>query len=146
MREIAVIRIERVDAKKEGTIAVLRRLQLATLEGDRPYDVRCGHWWIAYDGDMPIGFTGVSQSVQWMDTGYLCRAGVLRSHRGKGVQKRLIRVRERKARQLGWAWLVTDTYQNPASSNSLISCGYRMFEPSKPWSFKGALYWRKKVQ
>jgi hypothetical protein len=41
--------------------------------------------------------------------------------------------------------LITDTYLNPASSNSLISCGFRLFEPSNPWGARGTLYWRKKL-
>jgi hypothetical protein len=62
-----------------------------------------------------------------------------------GLQKRLIRVRERMARELGWAWLITDTFQNPPSANSLISCGFKNFAPTKPWGFAGANYWRKKL-
>lgn len=105
-----------------------------------------GHWWIAYDGQLPIGFAGLLPSVKWSDAGYLCRAGVVRSHRGHGIQKRLIRVRERKARSLQWSWLVSDTLDNPASANSLIHCGYRLFHPAKPWGLPGALYWRKRLK
>ena len=53
----------------------------------------------------------------------LCRSGVIKSFRGKGIQKKLIRSRERFSRTLGWKWLITDTTDNPPSSNSLISCG-----------------------
>jgi hypothetical protein len=27
----------------------------------------------------------------------------------------------------------------------LIACGFKMFEPSKPWGCKDTLYWRKKL-
>jgi hypothetical protein len=47
---------------------------------------------------------------------------------------------------LGWNWLISDTYKNPPSANSLISCGYRTFAPSRPWGFDGAIYWRKKIR
>lgn len=140
-----MVHITAVTATDPKVSALLTFLQLSTLTGDAPYDVSEGHWWIAYEGEMPIGFAGVVQSVRWSDTGYMCRSGVLRTHRGKGVQKRLIRVREMKARQLGWNWLITDTFNNPPSANSLISCGYRTFTPSKPWAFDGAIYWRKKL-
>jgi GNAT superfamily N-acetyltransferase len=79
-------------------------------------------------------------------TGYLCRAGVLESHRGRGLQKRLIRVRERKARKLGWTHVVTDTYENPASANSLIKCGFRSYLPRNPWGAKGVAYWIKRLR
>lgn len=141
-----MIRIEAVNGRREKIAALLRYLQLDTLEGDKPLSASEGHWWIAYDGELPVAFAGVLQSVRWADTGYLCRAGVIRSHRGQGLQRRLIRVREQKARRLGWNWLITDTFNNPASANSLIGSGYRLFEPSKPWSFNGALYWRKKLE
>lgn len=95
-------------------------------------------------GDL-AGFAGLAPSSRWADTGYLCRAAVLPDYRGRGLQKRLIRVRIAKARRLGWRWLVTDTRQNPASANSLIDCGFRMFEPSEPWSFSDACYWRLKL-
>lgn len=137
--------IRAVNAKDPKVSALLTFLQLSTLGGDDPYDVSEGHWWIAYEGELPIGFAGVVQSVRWSDTGYMCRSGVLRAHRGKGVQKRLIRVREMKAKRLGWNWLISDTFNNPPSANSLISCGYRTFTPSRPWGFEGAIYWRKKI-
>lgn len=140
-----MVRIEAVDGKQDKAAALLTFLQLSTLEGDVPMDASAGYWWVAYDGALPVAFAGVTQSVRWFDTGYLCRGGVIRSHRGQGIQKRLIRVRERKARELGWNWLITDTFKNPASANSLIACQYRIFQPSHPWSFDGAIYWRKRV-
>jgi GNAT superfamily N-acetyltransferase len=141
---MTTIRIASVDASQDATAALLNYLQLAILPSDTPHELE-GYWWIAYDGELPIGFAGVTQSKRWGDTGYLCRAGVIRSHRGQGVQTRLIRVRERKARDIGWNWLITDTYKNPASANSLIRCGYRTFLPANPWSFDGAIYWRKRL-
>jgi len=137
--------IKAVNATDPKVSALLTFLQLSTLGGDEPYDVSEGHWWIAYEGELAIGFAGVVQSSRWIDAGYMCRSGVLRSHRGKGVQKRLIRVREQKAKRLGWNWLITDTYKNPPSANSLISQGFKTFNPSKPWGIDGAIYWRKKL-
>jgi GNAT superfamily N-acetyltransferase len=141
-----MISVQAVDATDPKVAALLTWLQLSTLGGDEPYDVSEGHWWVAYEGGAPIGFAGVVRSLQWSDAGYLCRSGVLRSHRGNGLQKRLIRVRERKAKALGWNWLLSDTYKNPPSANSLISCGYKTFTPSRPWGFDGAIYWRKKIR
>lgn len=140
-----MISVKSVDASDPKVAALLTWLQLSTLTGDVPYEVEEGHWWIAYDGAMPVGFAGIVQSVRWCDTGYLCRSGVLRSHRGKGLQKRLIRVREAKAKRMGWRWLISDTYRNPPSANSLISCGFKTFIPSRPWGFENATYWRKRL-
>lgn len=141
-----MIFVRSVDAHDPKITALLTFLQLSTLGGDVPFDVSEGHWWIAYDGELPVGFAGIVQSHRWCDTGYFCRAGVIRSHRGKGLQKRLIRVREAKAKRLGWNWLISDTYRNPPSANSLIRCGFQTFTPSCPWAFDGAIYWRKKLR
>lgn len=108
-----------------------------------------GQWWIAYEPGKDMkqlaGFCAVCPSAQFKDTAYLLRVGVMPAYRGKGLQKRFIRLRARWAREQGFSWLVTDTTNNPASSNSLISEGFKLYEPTRPWSFDNALYWRKKL-
>jgi ribosomal protein S18 acetylase RimI-like enzyme len=139
------IRITAVDARDPKTAALLQYLQLSILPYDDPKETESGWWWIAYDGPLAVGFAALHESVQWCDTAYLSRSGVMPYHRGQGLQKRLLLVRELKARRLKYRWLVTDTYRNPASSNSLISRGFRMYTPSKPWGFEEATYWRKEL-
>lgn len=112
---------------------------------DKFYDVRNGYWWIAYIDKTPIGFAGLVPSSQWQQAGYLCRAGVIELFQGQGIQKKLIRVRAQYARSLGWTHLVSDTYDNPASANSLIRCGFKMYDPSSPWGARGTLYWIRKL-
>jgi GNAT superfamily N-acetyltransferase len=140
---VSAIRIASVKGDEALEASLLLYLQLKCLPHDQPLESDSGFWWIAYEGELAVAFAAMSQSHRWTDTGYLSRSGVLPSHRGQGLQKRLLRVRERKARSLGWNWLITDTWCNPASSNSLISCGFRLFEPSHPWGLPDALYWRK---
>lgn len=136
------MRIQRVAHTDER----LRALHKRTLPSDRPPTWSDGWWWIAFDdAGEPVGFCGLQPSVRWLDCIYLCRAGVVPSARGKGLQRRLISVRLRFARAMGMRWAVTDTFENPASSNNLIRCGFMLYEPSRPWGYKGALYWRRKV-
>jgi GNAT superfamily N-acetyltransferase len=137
--------LKRVDIRKESVQLRLAELQRICLPYDQPLDTNFGSWWIASQDGRDIGFAGLVRSVSWIDCGYLCRAGVVPTHRGQGLQKKFIRVRIRQAKALGWKWLISDTTENPASANSLISCGFKMFEPSKPWGFKNSLYWRKKL-
>jgi len=142
----APMKIKRVDIRSLVIQDTLALLQQKCLPGDTPCDTNYGHWWIVYDAlNLPCAFGGLARSVRWTNVGYLCRAGVLPSHRGHGVQKRLIRARIRQARALGWEWLITDTYQNPASANSLIATGFKMYDPSQPWGAKETLYWRLKL-
>ena len=141
------MKIKRVDIRHSQIQNELALLQQKCLPGDAPFDTTQGYWWIVYDAlNLPCAFAGLVPSIRWLDTGYLCRAGVLSCHRGYGIQKRLIRARIRQAKALGWKWLITDTYLNPASSNSLIACGFKLFEPSKPWGATGTLFWRLKLK
>lgn len=108
-------------------------------------DYEVGYWWLAYFEKEPVAFAGVTPSVLGFNTGYLKRVGVLPEHRGAGLQKRLIRVREAKAKKQGWSRLVTDCTDNPASANSLYKAGYKMFAPTWPWAFPQSLYWQKNL-
>jgi GNAT superfamily N-acetyltransferase len=105
-----------------------------------------GFWWIGYDKDEPACFAGLWKSSNFEQAGYLCRAGVLPAYRGMGLQRRLVRVREKKARALGWRLLVSDTNDNPPSANNLIGCGYRTFTPPTRWAMPSAVYWKKEIQ
>lgn len=103
-----------------------------------------GYWWIAFDKKHAVGFGGMVPSYQQPKAGYLCASGVLPSHRGKGIQKLLIRKRIAFAKELGWTEVRSDTINgNAASANALIACGFRMFEPAKPWGTSQAIYWRR---
>jgi GNAT superfamily N-acetyltransferase len=140
------MKIKRVDIRHLQIQNSLSALQKKCLPWDTPYDTNYGYWWIVYDSsNNPCAFSGLVRSSRWTNVGYLCRAGVLPSYRGKGVQKRLIRARIRQAKALGWEWLITDTYHNPASANSLIATGFKMYEPLQPWGATQTLYWRLKL-
>jgi GNAT superfamily N-acetyltransferase len=100
-----------------------------------------GHWWIAFSGKEEAGYCGIQQTARGL--GYLSRAGVLPKFRGCGLQKLMIRRRVIYARAQGWLVVITDTHDNPASGNSLIACGFRLYEPEAKWAFDTSLYWRK---
>jgi GNAT superfamily N-acetyltransferase len=117
-------------------------------------DLPRGHWWLVWDRHhwarqsfmgpcSPIAFCGLTEALATPGSGYLKRVGVLKAYRGRGLQRRLITVRERKARKLGLTTMLTDTTDNPASANSLIGAGYKIFEPSYKWAFTHSIYWRK---
>jgi GNAT superfamily N-acetyltransferase len=124
----------------------LIRLQKACLPDDEPADPNEGQWWLGYSGGQPIAFCQLKASTRWLDTAYLARSGVLYLWRGKGLQKRMIRIREREARRLNYTWMVSDTTENPPSANSLARTGYQMFDPATPWGNETSLYWRKRLR
>jgi predicted GNAT family acetyltransferase len=138
--------IRQVDNKDKSVQAVLIDLQAIVLDGSPIAKPSIGYWWIVYtEEDEAVGFAAMKQSSQFTDCVYLNRCGILSKHRGKGLQKRLVKVRLQKAKCMGFNWAVTDTTFNPASANSLINCGFKMYEPSKPWSWTYSSYWRLKV-
>ena len=135
-----------IDIYKKPQTTLLMYLQLKCLPSDKPLEIDSGYWWVTYtDTGTPVAFAGLVRSSQWSNAGYMCRAGVLPAYRGNGLQKKLIQCRIRKARALKLDWLVTDTTDNPASANSLISMGFKMYIPSVPWGYKHSSYWCMKL-
>lgn len=138
--------VRRVNGKSKRVQNTINRLQHEILPRDEPCDVSEGHWWIVYtESNKPVGFAGMKQSGQFADCAYFHRAGVLDEHTGNGLQARLIKVRINKAKVMGFNWAVSDTSKNPASANSLINCGFKMYRPSKPWGWDYTCYWRLKL-
>lgn len=140
------MQIKRVDIRLDSIQMRLSVLQKKCLPNDKPYDTTSGYWWIAAKNGVDIGFAGLVHSSRWSDCCNLVRAGVIPDHRGQGLQKKFIRVRIRQAKALKMNWIVTSTYDNPASANSLIACGFKMFNPSVPWMAKHTSYWRLKLE
>lgn len=104
-----------------------------------------GYWWIAYDRCRPVGFCGLNTVKSWDKAGYLVRGGVVSTHRGKGLQKKLIRIRAIKAKKVGFDFLISATRDNIPSANNLIACGFKLYEPTVPWMADGSLYWIRKL-
>lgn len=139
-------RIVPVDGEDDYDAEMLADLHRATFDDlyTPLVDFSEGHWWVAMVGDTAVAFAGLRPSLRFPgNCGYLWRAAVTPQHRGRGLQRRLIRVRERKAKALGWQWIFTDTTDATPSANNLISCGYRLYDPAEPYGFKNTLYWRK---
>jgi hypothetical protein len=88
-------------------------------------------WWVVYDGPELVAFAGACL----MDKGralQLVRAGVDERARGKGLQRRLIGVRERWGRRMKARQSVAYTATwNTRSANNLIRMGYTLYHPRK---------------
>lgn len=143
-------RLRKADLTLDAVLDDLADLHKLTFIGDACLpDFDYGHWWMAYEvsaPDDPVAFCGVVQSSYGPEYGYLKRGAVLAAYRGHGLQRRLIRVRERQARLEGWHTLITDTTDNPHSANNLIACGYRIFTPEGGgWSYPRSIYWARRI-
>ena len=103
-----------------------------------------GWYWVAFDADQPVAFAGSRPSGWYTNAVYLSIAGVAKTHRGLGLQKRLIRKRVAHARSIGARFAMSETLNdNAPSMNNLIACGFRAFEPRVKWGNDSAVYWRK---
>lgn len=139
------MRIKLVDTSIDRVANKIREMHKECFPKLPEYNELHGDWWIAYD-PMPVAFVGLQASVRTEGAGYLCRAGVLPHARGKGLQRKLVRVREKEAKRKGWVVLFSDTDPvNSASQHNLIECGFRPFRPTVMWATHGAdwVYWRK---
>lgn len=137
------VRVLSFDTSTQYNHNLLLGAQVTVLPTDTPCDPQVGHWFVVTDSNTVMAFAQLKVTAL-PGYGYLSRSGVYEEYRGKGYQVKLIRARERKARKLGLTHLVCDTSNNNhASSNSLIRCGYKLYEPKERWAFADGLYWIK---
>lgn len=105
------------------------------------------YWWLVYnsDGDI-VAFAGLTFYTT-NQTAFLARVGVRKSHRGQGLQKKLIKIRERFAKKMGYKRIISYTSNdNIHSANNLIRCGYLLYEPKWEWGIKYANYFVKHLE
>jgi GNAT superfamily N-acetyltransferase len=123
------IRIHKLGSEDIGLILDLDRL---VFPADAPPMLMSAEWWVAaeYGGEHGPREVGYAGAAIWSGALYLCRAGVLPSARGQGLQRRFIRVRERWARKAGLLRAYSYTHHASLSSaNNLIACGYKLHKP-----------------
>lgn len=136
-------RVVKVDTSVRAIANQLESMHLACFP-ELPVTQMHGDWWFAMAAGEPVAFAGLWPSVRTQGAGFLCRAGVMPAARGKGLQRRLIKVREKEAKRKGWTVVLSDADSaNPTSLNNLYACGYRAYVPSKQWDGYGFVYVRK---
>lgn len=99
--------------------------------------------WVVLDGDTVIAFA----LIQVMgEKAFLSLVAVQKEYRNQGLQKRLIRVRLKYAKACGCKEVVTYTARhNTPSTNALISCGFKVYEPEAPFGTEYATYLKKQL-
>lgn len=116
-------------------------------KGEPIYRKTGSEWWIVWWEGKPVGFAGIKFVEP--GTAFLCRCGILRKHQGKGLQRKLIKIRENFARKNKIKDIITYTHSNTTkSANNLIAAGYRLYMPEKNWGWlplKESLFWIKRL-
>jgi GNAT superfamily N-acetyltransferase len=111
---------------------------------DRP-DWSVGTWWITWDNKKPVAFIGIEPVKSWKEAVYISRVGVVKEHRGKGIQAFLMSKVVRASAGF-FDYMISSTYENPASANSFIKCGFKTYLPEVPWGAAGTIYWSKEIK
>lgn len=128
------------------TIAGMLASHFSNDSGTRPTAFIGMSWWIAFslvDGmEEPVGVAGMCHSALEEGTFYLSRSCVEPGHRGNGLQRKLIKARVERAKEMKGTACTSDTYENPPSTNNLIASGFRAYMPSSKWRGEGTSYWR----
>ncbi len=110
----------------------------------KPKHLVKGFWWLVHCDAQLVGFAGMVPFDPFPRIGYPKRAGVLPAHRGKGLQRELMVLREERARaSTDWTHFVSEcSYDNVVSANNFIKAGFTLCEAERPWE-KKTLFWRK---
>lgn len=84
-------------------------------------------WWVVLnDKGIIVGYCG---SIYSEGICIFNRAWVKKPYRGKGLHKKMIRIRLRAAKKTSGVAITYTITTNFASANNLISLGFRLYEP-----------------
>lgn len=129
-------------ARSAAHLGLVEDLQVSIFSAEDLHAIRGVRWWLAWDGDAPVGFGGV-KLLGGVDAGtaYLCLAGVVPEARGRGVQRELLKARLRWAKARGCTCAISFTHRlNLTSANNMIQAGMRLYQPARPWAGRDAFY------
>lgn len=128
---------------KDEHLSSLKELDRELFPNSPPNKFNECYSFLAYDTDCVVGFCCLTP-YPVNGTGFLSRVGVRKSYRGNGLQKKMIKIREKLAKKIGLSRLITYTsYDNIYSINNLISCGYKFYKPKWEFGVKYAYYVQK---
>lgn len=139
-------RIEEVDGSDIDIAETIRRFNKMAPELFPPLTeshLTDGHWWFVYLDKEPVAFAGLVTFEPFSRVGYFKRCYVLPDHVGRGLQLRLMYVRETKARELGYHQIVSECAEDSHSNPNFRRAGFEQVEPEQPWGKPGSVYWRK---
>lgn len=102
-------------------------------------------FWVAHDKDELVGY--LSAHPLKHNVWFFSRVGVMPSHRGQGLQRKLMACMEKHGRREGWREIVTYTVgRNGFSTANILACGYRTYEPRKSYVGWECVHLRKKLR
>lgn len=135
----------RITVRQTKDIEVIKELHREILPGDEFYERDTNRYWLAFCDGVLAGFC-IATVLQDRIV-FLSRSGVLPEFRGLGIQKRMIQIRLWFARKIKSPAAITYTMKdNHASSNNLVKCDFRLYDPEYPYAGPNVLYWIKMIK
>ena len=121
--------------------------QLRELDYTNPNFKGCGdefqfnrEWWVMLDQGEIVAYCG---SIYSKGICIFNRAWVKKSHRGQGIQRRMIKTRLKAASTFCHIAITYTTLDNFPSANNLIDCGFRLYLPEYSYGGSDKLYYQK---
>ena len=114
----------------------LQALDAVVFDGESEFTEN-REWWVILENKRIVAYCGSGYKE---DICHFVRAWVAHKHRGKGWQKRMIRLRLRNAKN--YYTITYTSIDNVVSANNLISCGFRPYRPEYKWAGSSFNYWR----
>jgi GNAT superfamily N-acetyltransferase len=97
-------------------------------------------WWVILDQGEIVAYCG---SIYSKGICIFNRAWVKKSHRGQGIQRRMIKTRLKAASTFCHIAITYTTLDNFPSANNLIDCGFRLYLPEYSYGGSDKLYYQK---
>ena len=123
--------------------------QLRELDYNNPNFKGCGdefqfnrEWWVMLDEGEIVAYCG---SIYSKGICIFNRAWVKKSHRGQGIQRRMIKARLKAASTFCHIAITYTTLDNFPSANNLINCGFRLYLPEYSYGGSDKLYFQKLI-
>jgi hypothetical protein len=133
-----------------GHAMVLRYLnaQEPSFPALKDHHLENGHWWVARLtlGRDFVGFAGLVPMTPFDGYWFCKRAYVVPVHRGGGLQRMFLRLREDKAVTLGARALVGECAgDNRPSENNFLKSGFMHTSPEQVWGAPGSIFFIKRL-
>lgn len=140
---VRVSLVLRPGQKNDWAAKLIKQIDRRCFPEDPPVELEDSWWWLLFVNNRAVGFAGLKRCPhpKEQDIGFLSRAGILKTGRGKGYQKKLIAARVRYAKQLEMRAAISYTVKdNWPSLTNLIRAGFRFYGPDYPWAGKDKFY------
>jgi GNAT superfamily N-acetyltransferase len=97
-------------------------------------------WWVMLDQGEIVAYCG---SIYSKGICIFNRAWVKKSHRGQGIQRRMIKTRLKAASTFCHIAITYTTLDNFPSANNLIDCRFKLYLPEYSYGGSDKLYFQK---